>query len=48
MNENLFPFLVIMKSEDGLLKPRVFDVKGNELPSENIKLLGKTSYEYNN
>jgi hypothetical protein len=48
INENLFPFLVIMKSEDGPLKPRVFDVRGNELPSENVKLLGKTSYEYSN
>lgn len=45
VNQNLFPFPIIMHSEDLPLKPRVFDIRGNELPSENVRLLGKTTEE---
>lgn len=45
INMNLFPFPIILKSEDGPLKPRVFDIRGNELPSDSVHLLGKTTYE---
>lgn len=45
ISTNIFPFPIILRSEDGPLKPRVFDSRGNELPSESVRLLGKTTYE---
>jgi hypothetical protein len=42
---NLFPCPVILNSTDGPLKPRVLNIMGNELPSDSVRLLGKTTYE---
>lgn len=43
ISANIFPFPIILRSEDGPLKPRVFDARGNELPNDGVHLLGKTT-----
>ena len=42
VNTNLFPCPIILDSTEGP-QYRIFDSSGNELPRDNVRLLGKTT-----